>query len=84
MDNLNVLLIGNSYTNYNTLMNCLKGVITGEGIKVNITKVSYGSQYLYDYVEGPKGDYYYKVDEATRKEKFDIVFLQDQSSNPAA
>ncbi len=83
MENLNILLIGNSYTNYNTMMNCLKGVITGEGISVNIVKVSYGSQYLYDYIEGPQGDYYDKVVEAVKKNHFDIVFLQDQSSNPA-
>lgn len=83
MENLNILLIGNSFTNYNTMMNCLKGVIEGEGINVNIVKVSYGSQYLYDYIEGPDGDYYYKVKEAVEKEHFDIVFLQDQSMNPA-
>ena len=83
MNNLNILLIGNSYTNYNTMMNCLKGVIEGEGIKVNIVKVGYGGAYLYNYVDCPDGTYYKYVTEATEKTKFDIVFLQDQSTNPA-
>ena len=65
------------------MMNALKGVIENEGIKVNIVKVSYGSQYLYDYVEGPQGDYYKQVKDAVAKKDFDIVFLQDQSTNPA-
>ena len=81
MENLNILLIGNSYTNYNTMMNALKGIIEAEGMNVYIEKVSYGGAYLYNYVSG--GDYYTQLRTAVSKTHFDFVVLQDQSTNPA-
>ena len=82
LQNLNVLFIGNSYTNYNTMTKCFVHICEEQGISVNMTKVAYGSQYLYDYINGQRGDYYYKVNEAVKAKKFDVVFLQEQSTYP--
>lgn len=81
MNNIKILLIGNSLTNYNTLMNCFKGIITGEGYKVTIDKCAYGNQYLYDYIEGPDGDYYSSLFEKVFYNRYDLAILQDSENN---
>ena len=82
LQELNILFIGNSYTNYNTLVTCFKHLAEAQGIKVNVVKVAYGSQYLHDYVEGEEGDYFYKLEEAVKMYKFDLAFVQGQSAEP--
>lgn len=82
LKDINILFIGNSYTNYNTLIECFKKIANGEGHNIKVTKVAYGSQYLHDYVEGEKGDYFYKVKEAVTYQKFDLAVIQGQSKEP--
>lgn len=79
---LKVLFIGNSYTNYNSLMICFKNMAIKEGYKVSVTKVAYGSQYLHDYVDCEEGDYFYSLKETVENKKFDIAFIQGQSREP--
>lgn len=79
---LKVLFIGNSYTNYNTLMICFKNMAIKQGYKISVTKVAYGSQYLHDYVDCEEGDYFYSLKETVESKKFDIAFVQGQSREP--
>lgn len=79
---LKVLFIGNSYTNYNTLMICFRNIAIKEGYNVDVTKVAYGSQYLHDYVDCEEGDYFYSLKETVENKKFDIAFIQGQSREP--
>lgn len=82
LQELNILFIGNSYTNYNTLITCFKRIAEGQGIKVNVTKCAYGSQYLYDYIEGPDGDHFDDLENTMRIKKYDLTFVQGQSAEP--
>lgn len=82
MKDINILFIGNSFTNYNTLITCFKKNANGEGHNIKVTKVAYGSQYLHDYVEGEKGDYFYALNNAVNSQKFDLALIQGQSKEP--
>jgi len=81
MKEIKILLIGNSLTNYNTLMNCFKGVANGEGYDVIVDKCAYGNQYLYDYVEGPDGDYFMSLFNKVFHTRYDLAILQDCENN---
>lgn len=80
LQDLKVLFIGNSFTNYNTMVKCFEYIAEAQGIRVSVVKVAYGSAYLYNFIEGKDGKYLSYVDEATRNTKFDVVFLQEQSN----
>lgn len=82
LKDINILFIGNSFTNYNTLITCFKKIANGEGHNIKVTKVAYGSQYLHDYVEGDKGDYFYALNNAVNSQKFDLALIQGQSKEP--
>ncbi len=83
MNNLSILFVGNSYTNYNTMVNAFKGIVEGEGLSVYVKNVSVGGAYLLDYVSDPEGQYYRRVSDAVTAKKYDFVFLQEYSLNPA-
>ena len=83
MDNLNILMVGNSFTNYNCLYTLLEEMIKAEGINVKISKCSYGGAYLYNYCDGEKGTYYKNLMNALNANTYDIIFLQEQSNAPA-
>lgn len=82
MQDLKILLIGNSFTNYNCLIDLLSCILDGEGINAKISKFAYGGQYFHNYIEGNNGTYYETFKKAMKDAKYDIVFLQEQSNNP--
>lgn len=79
IDNIKILLVGNSFTNYNTLMKCLEGMFKGEGKNITVDKCAYGSQYLHNYIKG--ADHYKYLVGMTSSTKYDLAFLQEQSKN---
>ena len=83
MEDLNILMVGNSFTNYNCLYTLLEEMIKAEGINVNIKKCAYGGQYLYNYCEGENGTYHKNLMDALKLKTYDIIFLQAQSNEPA-
>lgn len=82
LKDLNILFIGNSFTNYNTLITCFKKIANGEGHNIKVTKVAYGGQYLHDYVEGEEGDRFIDLNFEIRRKKFDLAIIQGQSNEP--
>lgn len=79
LNNLRILFVGNSYTNFNSLIICFKNMVEKQGINVDVEKVAYGNQYLHDYVKWEEGDYFHKLEEMVNSKKFDIAFMQGQS-----
>ncbi|MBQ9080395.1 MAG: discoidin domain-containing protein [Clostridia bacterium] len=80
----NILMIGNSFSYYNE-MNYPKGIFynvaTEAGYKVNITAVYKGGHYLREFLDenDEKGK---QVLYLLKNKKYDIVIIQEQSSNP--
>ena len=82
---LNLLLVGNSFTYYNGLHapnGILKRMLDSMGYSVKITSVTKGGYYLHQMLD--ENDPYGKqVLEKLRSEtRYDIVIIQDQSANP--
>ena len=83
MDDLNILMIGNSFTNYNCLYTLLGVMIEAEGINVNIKKCANGGAYLYNYCDEERGTYHKSLMDILKQKQYDIIFLQEQSNAPA-
>ncbi len=83
MEDLNILMVGNSFTNYNCLYTLLEEMIKSEGINVKVTKCAYGGQYLYNYCDEERGTYHKYLMDALKLKTYDIIFLQAQSNEPA-
>ena len=81
MQELKILFVGNSFTNYNCLIDLLTEICKAEGIKVKISKFAYGGQYFHNYIEGEEGTYYKDLVKFMANSSYDIVFLQEQSNN---
>lgn len=82
----NILMIGNSFSYYND-MNAPRGifynVLNEAGYKVNITPIYQGGHYLHEFLS--EGDAKGKqVLQLLAKKKYDIVIIQEQSSNAIA
>ena len=82
----NVLMIGNSFSYYND-MNSARGifynVLRESGYKVNITPIYKGGHYLREFLS--EGDEKGKqVLQLLKNKKYDIVIIQEQSSNAIA
>lgn len=82
----NILMIGNSFSYYND-MNAPRGifynVLTEAGYKVNITSVYKGGHYLHEFLSesDEKGK---QVLQLLKNKRYDIVIIQEQSSNAIA
>ena len=83
MEDLNILMIGNSFTNYNCLYTLLETMIKAEGINVNIKKCANGGAYLYNYCDEERGTYHKSLMDILKVKTYDIIFLQEQSNAPA-
>ena len=83
MEDLEILMVGNSFTNYNCLTDLLETMIKAEGINVKITKYAYGGQYLYNYCDVEGGTYHKGLMNLLSTHTYDIIFLQEQSNAPA-
>lgn len=79
---INILLVGNSFTNFNTLMKCLENVIKGEGKDATVEKCSYGDQYLHNYIQG--GDHYSYLVGMVNSKHYDVAILQEYSTHTFA
>lgn len=82
----NILMIGNSFSYYND-MNAPRGifynVLTEAGYKVNITSIYKGGHYLHEFLD-PKDEKGAQVLNLLARRKYDIVIIQEQSSNAIA
>ncbi len=79
----NILMIGNSFSYYNEMnypRGILYNVLTEAGYKVNITPVYKGGHYLHEFLDknDEKGA---QVLQLLKNKKYDIVIIQEQSSN---
>ena len=79
---LKVLFIGNSYTMYNTSWNIFNNICWSEGNKVAVDNVTCGG-YTLEQMNDPLNEYGAKVAEKLKNNKYDVVFLQEQSLRPA-
>ena len=79
---LNVLFIGNSYTMYNSSWNIFNNICWSEGNKVTVDNVTCGG-YTLEQMNDPLNEYGAKVAEKLKNNKYDVVFLQEQSLRPA-
>ena len=79
---LNILFIGNSYTYYNDMPGFyFKKVAEESGDNVNVTAVTHGGAYLYQYA-----DQEYELGRKLRQiisgQHYDVAVIQEQSVNP--
>lgn len=79
----NILFIGNSYTHYNDMPEQIfSKVISSAGYKANVTRITKGSWYLLYHADENNSGTGAKVDEALKKNKYDFVVIQEQSTAP--
>lgn len=82
----NILMIGNSFSYYNDMIypkGIFYNVVTAAGYKVNITAIYEGGHYLREFLSpgDAKGA---QVLQLLKAKKYDIVVIQEQSSNAIA
>lgn len=82
-----ILFIGNSYTYFNNLWDIFALAANGEGYSVEIDHITQGG-YSLKQMADPRDPFGAEVEKALAGEKYDAVFLQEQSllpaTNPAA
>lgn len=79
----NILFIGNSYTHYNDMPEQIFAkIMTAAGYKANVTRITKGSWYLLYHADEYDSGTGAKVDDALKKNKYDFVVIQEQSSCP--
>ncbi len=81
---INILFIGNSFTYVNTMPEEIFAPLAkAAGYNVNVTSITQGGYYLYQHsnINNPYGA---QVHAAIKSGDYDIVVIQDQSSNPGA
>ena len=82
----NILMIGNSFSYYNDMIvpnGIFDNVLTEAGYKVNITAIYKGGHYLHEFLSAgdEKGA---QVLQLLKSRKYDIIVIQEQSSNAIA
>lgn len=82
----NILMIGNSFSYYNDMIvpnGIFHSVLKEAGYKVNITAIYKGGHYLHEFLSAgdEKGA---QVLQLLKSKKYDIVVIQEQSSNAIA
>lgn len=78
----NILFLGNSFTYFNDLPAMLKNLCITDGIEVFTDSVTRGGAYLHQFTDSAD-EISAQLTEKIGERKWDIVILQDQSSNPA-
>ena len=79
-----ILFIGNSYTYYNdTVPKMFKKIAESVGYKVNVDSVTKGGYSLEQFAD-PSDEKGKEVDERLTSNKYDYVFLQEQSHTPVS
>lgn len=82
INELNILFIGNSYTNYNSLTKCFEKIVFSNGLKVNTIKLAYGNQFIHNYINCDQGNHFNELQEIVQNNKIDYAFIQGQSREP--
>ena len=80
-EKIKILFIGNSYTYYNDMPKIFEEIAKGQGVNVEVTSVTKGGYTLCQLAD-TNDEYGKKADEALKREKFDVVVLQEQSCRP--
>lgn len=75
------LFLGNSYTYYNELWDVFQKAASSAGYSVTVDSVTHGGYYL-DQLADPLNPYGAQVEEKLSAQKYDYVFLQEQSTCP--
>lgn len=79
---MKVLFIGNSYTYFNELWTLFKETAKCGGYQVETDQVTPGGWFL-EWHADSKSEYGKIVDELLKNNRYDVVFLQEQSVRPA-
>ena len=82
----NILMIGNSFSYYNDMIvpkGIFYNVLTEAGYKVNITAIYQGGHYLHEFLS-PGDEKGAQVLQLLKSRKYDIIVIQEQSSNAIA
>lgn len=82
----NILMIGNSFSYYNDMIypkGIFYNVLTEAGYKVNVTAIYKGGHYLREFLS-PADEKGAQVLQLLKSKKYDIVVIQEQSSNAIA
>ena len=82
----NILMIGNSFSYYNDMIvpkGIFYNVLTEAGYKVNITAIYQGGHYLREFLS-PGDEKGAQVLQLLKSRKYDIIVIQEQSSNAIA
>ena len=78
-----ILFIGNSYTYYNGLPMLFEMIAKGQGYSPEVLSVTASAYYLHQFND-PTDEYGKKVEaQLTGEKHFDVVFVQEQTTNPA-
>ena len=76
-----IFFIGNSYTYFNSMPELFAHIAAGCGYNVKVDSVTKGGYKLYLYAD-PSDEYGAKVEAKFSENKYDYVFLQEQSVYP--
>lgn len=76
-----VLFIGNSYTYYNDMPKIFESIARAQGADLEVLSVTKGG-YTLEQLASPDNEYGRAVDSLLSGERFDVVFLQEQSRRP--
>lgn len=75
------LFIGNSYTFYNNLWDVFQKIAADAGYSVTVDNVTCGGYYLDQHAD-PQNPYGAQIEEKLSSQKYDYIFLQEQSLCP--
>lgn len=78
---MKILFVGNSYTYFNDLPQIFENIAKDNGKDVSALSVTCGGRKLYEYVH-KDDEFTQKLDEIIKEHKFDICFLQENSTVP--
>lgn len=76
---MNVLFIGNSYTFYNDMPLLFEKLCIQNGHDMNVNSVTHGGHKLYEFVDN-HDQYTKQIDDFIKYKKFNICFLQENST----
>lgn len=76
---MNILFIGNSYTNYNNMPFLFEKLCIQNGHDVNVCSVTHGGHKLYQFVDN-HDQYTKQIEDLIKYQTFDIGFLQENST----
>ena len=76
---MNILFIGNSYTNYNNMPFLFEKLCNQNGHDVNVCSVTHGGHKLFQFVDN-HDQYTKQIEDLIKYQTFDVCFLQENST----